>query len=58
LVAAAPATEQVRYARPEQTPASSLPIDVGQGTTAGLGGLMVLGGLVSFGIGIVLLKRT
>jgi hypothetical protein len=55
-VGAAPAAEP-RYARPEPTPSPSLPIDAGQGALAGTGTIMVVGGLIFFGIGIRLWGR-
>jgi hypothetical protein len=46
-----------RYARPDATPAPSLPIDPGTGVATGLGLVSIFTGFVSSGIGILLLIR-
>ena len=46
-----------RYARPDVTPAPSLPVDPGTGAATGLGLVSIFIGFVSFGIGIFLLIR-
>jgi len=46
-----------RFARPDVTPAPSLPIDLGQGALGGTGVIMFTGGLIFFGIGIRLWGR-
>ncbi len=56
LVAALPATTP-RYARPDVTPAPGSPIDLGQGALAGTGVILVVGGLIFFGLGILLWRR-
>ena len=53
--ATSPATP--RYARPDVTPAPSLPVDPGTGAATGLGLVSIFIGFVSFGIGIFLLMR-
>jgi hypothetical protein len=56
-VAALLPTGEPRFARPEPTPAPSLPIEPGQGAMAGLGTVLMLGGILSFGTGIFLWRR-
>lgn len=56
-VEATPTALPVRYARPEVTPSPGLPIDPGQGGLAGLGGVLIIGGLFSVGLGIVMWRR-
>ena len=56
-IGAAPATAEPRFARPEPTPAASLPIDLGQGALVSTGALMFVGGGIFFGLGILIWKR-
>jgi hypothetical protein len=53
--ATSPATP--RYARPDVTPAPSLPVDPGAGAATGLGLLFVFSGFTSLGIGVLLLMK-
>jgi hypothetical protein len=46
-----------RYARPEVTPAPSLPVNPSTGAATGLGVMFVMTGFVSLGIGVVLLIK-
>jgi hypothetical protein len=57
FIAPAPATSEPRYARPEPTPEPRPLINLGQGAMAGLGTLLMIGGVLSFGIGTVLWRR-
>ena len=57
FIAAAPVTEEARYARPEPTPEPRPPIDLGQGVMAGLGTVLMVGGILSFGIGTWMWRR-
>lgn len=56
-IGAAPVTAEPRFARPEPTPSSSLPINAGQGVLGSTGAILVIGGLIFFGIGIRLWGR-
>ena len=56
-IGAAPSPEGPRFARPEPTPAPSLPIDPGQGALASTGALMLVGGGIFFGLGILIWRR-
>jgi hypothetical protein len=56
-IGAAPTAAEARFARPEPTPSPSLPIDLGQGALAGTGAIMFFGGMIFFGLGILIWRR-